>query len=127
MDGYSGSFNTLYLTDQTAASANGLAASVNAVRPKRTGHSVFVECGLSDAAATVVVTVILHSKADGTGAIGVAPPGSQTATGGSFRDTTNAGNYHAPILVFAGCEAPYYEVRIAATSAGNVDVKTWSA
>lgn len=127
MDGYSGSFNTLYLEDATQASANGLAASVNAVRPKKLDHNVYVECGMSDVAGTVAVTVILHAKEDGTAAIGVAPPGTQTTTVGTMRDTANTGNYHAPILAFAGCRAPYYEVRIAAPSAGNVDLKTWSA
>ncbi len=129
MDGYAGGFSTLYLTDATALSGNGLAAAIanHAILPLGRGKLVYVECGHSVAAATVGVSVILHSKSDGTGAIGVAPPGEQVSTAGVMRDTTNTGNYHGAIMVFVGCDAPYYEVRVTtAPSSGNADVKTWS-
>lgn len=129
IDGYAGGFDSLYLTDATAVSGNGLGAAIanHAIRSLGRGRSVFVECGHSASGSTVGVTVILHSKSDGTAAIGVAPPGEQTSTGGFMRDTTNTGNYHGAIMVFAGCDAPFYEVRIStAPNSGNVDVKAWS-
>lgn len=128
LDGYSGGFTTAYLTDATAVTGNGLAAAVNGVRPLGRDRNVYVECGHSGSGTTVGLIVILHSKVDGTGAIGVAPPGEQTSTGGFMRDTTNTGNYQGTILVYAGCQAPFYEVRIStAPSSGNVDVRTWTA
>ncbi len=129
MDGYAGGFNTLYLTDATAVSGNGLGAAIanHAIRELGRGKLVYVEVGHSVPAATVGVRVILHSKADGTGAIGVAPPGEQTSTGGFMRDTTDTGNYHGAIMIFVGCDAPFYEVRVTtAPSSGNVDVKAWA-
>lgn len=129
LDGYAGGFDSLYLTDATAVSGNGLGAPIanHAIRSLGRGRAVYVECGHSISAATVGVSVILHSKADGTGAIGVAPPGEQISTGGFMRDTTNTGNYHGAIMPFAGCDAPFYEVRITtAPSSGNVDVKAWA-
>ena len=124
---YAANFNTAYLTDQTTATAVGLGAAVNGVRPLGNNLNVFVQQRMSVAAATCSVYVILHSELDGTAPIGIAAPGPQTATATAARDLAVSGDYWSQILVFAGSGAPYYEVRHAAPSSGNVDTYTWKA
>lgn len=108
------------------------ATTVRATRPiPRIGDDIYVQCEFATAAATCAITVLLYDDDLALGAatagklVGVAVPGTQTATAGSYR-VSASGAYHAPILLFVGGNARAYEVRRAATSAGNVTVRAWT-
>ncbi len=116
---------TAYLTDQSAASGGGLDAAVNTKVSLKGRTTIFVQCRMSNAAATVAVTCILHNKTPVV--CGVAAPGTQTATATSYRDAVGSGDYWTQILIFDAGSADSYEVRHAAPSAGSVDVYTWVA
>ena len=131
MSEYYGGYGTKILTDQSAASGTRLDQAVVATRPLGKGRSVYVQCRMSTASATVGIGVILHEVAAAAAApasvIGVAAPGPQTATATTLRDGNGSGDYWTQILVFDGANAPHYEVRITtAPSAGTVDVLTWT-
>lgn len=124
---------------QSSADAVGTAVTVRATRPiPRLGDDIYVQCEFVTAGATVAVTVLLYDDVDETTGlgigdsttgkfVGVALPGTQTATAGSYRTGTGAaGSYRAPVLIFVGGNASAYEVRIAATSSGNVVVRAWT-
>lgn len=108
------------------------ATTVRATRPiPRIGDDIYVQCEFATSGATCDITVLLYdddlaaSASTTNKIIGVATPGTQRATAGSYR-VSAAGAYRAPILLFVGGNAKAYEVRRAATSAGNVTVRAWT-
>ena len=125
-------FGDTVISAGSSADSVDTATTVRATRPiPRIGDDIYVQCEFATAAATCAITVLLYdddlaASASTTGKlIGVAVPGTQTATAGSYR-VSAAGAYHAPILLFVGGNAKAYEVRRAATSGGNVTVRAWT-
>jgi hypothetical protein len=125
-------FNDLLFAAKSTADSVNTATTVRATRPiPRLGDDIYVQCEFATAAATCAITVLLYdddlaaSASTANVLIGVALPGTQTATAGSYR-VSAAGAYRAPILVFVGGNAKAYEVRMAATSGGNVEIRAWT-
>ena len=116
---------TAYVTDRSSADSVGLDAAVNSKIDTEEATSIFVQCRMSTAAATVALTVVLYNASGDV--IGIAAPGTQTATATSYRDTASTGDYWTQILLFDAGAAAQYEVRMAAPSAGSVDIYTWKA
>lgn len=126
-------FGAAYIAAGSSADSVDTATTVRATLPiPALGSDIYVQCEFASAGATCAITVLLYdtdlaASASTTGAIvGVALPGTQTATAGSYR-VSASGDYRAPILVFVGGNAKAFEVRRAATSAGNVTVRAWTA
>lgn len=116
---------TAYVTDRSSADSVGLNAAVNAAVDANGRTTIFVQCRMSTAAATVAIACVLYNKSDAV--IGIAAPGAQTATATGYRDTSGSGDYWTQVLIFDTAGADAYEVRMGSPSAGSVDIYTWVA
>lgn len=116
-----GTTPSLYRALASAADAVDLSSADNARKLTGGNPTIAVSCKFATAAQNVDVTVILYHYDGST----YTPLGVQTANAvaGSYTDGTN---YFAPTAFFDTCGANAYEVRLGASSSGNVAAFAWT-